>query len=298
MAGRAHTRSGRPCLPAWQGVWSVARTDGGYVALAGDTDTRTLKLHELIVGSDRTVRLGSHRPVDFPDGFTPAVLHGAGTRLLVGGGKVVEAQRAFTLRPALFEITGGRLGELPIGDVAAQVGWGTVTDMVAVPGTGLAMLVEGSPGHQQPYGERVVVAETVDGGATWFSDTVATGLGEGWLGGLAVGGGALVAIAVDEDGRRTVYQRAAGKRTSWTRVDAGPGGMVLGAVSGRGGSVVVFSPGEDRIVRQRYDTTKRRWIPAATDAVAGATTHAVMTVGGASGEWLAIGERSARLISE
>jgi hypothetical protein len=308
----------------------VARANGKYFALAGEIDSRSLEIHEILVAPDRTIKLGPHRPIEFPDGFVPAVLHGTDTRLLVGGAKVVEAQRISvdysvspsllaspylvgynppypdgvhdvsipSLRPALFEISGKRLNELAIGDVADQVGWGTITDLVNVPGNGLAMRIEGSLSHEAAYGERVVIAETVDGGATWFSDTVANGLGEGWLGGLAVSGDAMVTITVDQAEKRTVYQRTVGTRTPYTKVDAGGGGLVLGAVASRGGSVVVFGSADGRVVRQRYETTTRQWIPAATDAAAGNTTHAVMTIGGAPDEWLAIGQGSARLINE
>lgn len=318
------------CLTAWQGVWSLARLDSGYVAMAGEVDSKTLEIHDLLVAPDRTVTLGGHRDVEFPDHFMPAVLHGMGTRLLVGGAKVVEAQRItadysitpslvgspllsnfkpehaggiheisiHTYQPALYEINGKQLTELPLGDVAGTLGWGTVTNIVTVPGSGLAVRIEGSGSHQQAYCERVVVAESADGGATWFGDTVATGLGEGWPGGLVVSGGALVTIAVDQTDRRTVHQRAIGTRGSWTGVDAGQDGTVLGAVAGRDGSVVVFGSGGDQIVRQQYNSTGRQLSSTATAAAAGRTTHAVMTVGGAPTEWLAINQESARLINE
>lgn len=318
------------CLAAWAGVWSVARAGGRYFALAGEIDAATLEIHELTVGADARVSLGQHHTVDFPDRFVPSTLHGFGDRLLVGGGVVEEADRISidytanpavlaseyligydppldtgvvdvsltTLRPALFEIVGRLLQEVPLGDSVKGVGWGVVTDVVTVSAKGLAVRVEGSTSYEQAYGERIVVAETADSGRTWMGTTLATALGEAWLGALTVREGVLLAVAVDQEDRRTIFQRPAQANTPWIAADVGHDGRVLGTVAGRNG-VVVFDSKGDRIRRREYSTTARRWTGPPSDAhVAGQPTHAVLTIGGAPNEWIAIGATDARIVNE
>ncbi len=318
------------CLTAWAGIWSAARAGGRYFALAGEIDAATLEIHKLAVGADARVSLGGHHTVDFPDRFVPATLHGFGERLLVGGGVVEDADRISvdytanpavlaspyligysppvgtgvvdvpltTLRPALFEIVGRQLREVPLGDSVKGLGWGVVTDVATVSATGLAVRVEGSTSYEEAYGSRLAVAETADGGRTWSGTTLATALGEAWLGALTVRDGVLLAVAVDQDDRRTVFQRPAQAGTPWVAADAGRDGRVLGTVAGRNG-LVVFDARGDRIRRRQYSPTARGWTGAPADAhVAGRPTHAVLTIGGAPHEWIAIGATDARIVDE
>jgi hypothetical protein len=327
----AHDEEDCSCLTGWAGIWAVAYAGGRYVALAGEIDTGTLEVHELTVHPDRQVELGTHNQVAFPEGFVPATLHGVGKRLLVGGAVVEEAERirvdyairdsrlreseyligynpphdgiadvsVETLRPALFEIDGPGMRELPIGDAAKQVRWGVVTSVTAVSDSGIALLIEGSTNYEEAYAERVVVAETVDDGAVWSADTVATGLGEGWPGNLVATGDDLVAITVDASERRTFFQRTARGATPWVAADVDGKGVVLGAVSGPDGLVVVLDSGPDGIRRQGYHPTMREWItPAFGVRIAGGPVHALLTIGGSPSEWIAIGQGSARIVTE
>jgi hypothetical protein len=318
------------CLTAWAGVWSVARAGGTYFALAGEIDAATLEIHKLAVGADARVSLGGHHTVDFPERFVPTMMHGFGERLLVGGGVVEVADRISidytanpavlasaylmgyrppvasgfvdvaltTLRPALFEVVGRQLREVSLGDSVKGLGWGVVTDAATVSATGLAVRVDGSTSYEEAYGSQIVVAETADSGRTWFGTTPATALGEAWLGALTVRAGVLLTVAVDQEDRRTVFQRPAQATTPWTATDAGQDGRVLGTVAGRNG-VVVFDAKGDRIRRRQYSTTARGWTGTPTDAhVAGEPTHAVLTIGGAPYEWIAISATDARLVNE
>jgi hypothetical protein len=318
------------CLTAWAGVWSVARAGGRYFALAGEIDAATVELHKLAVDADARVSLGEHYTVEYPDQFVPATLHGFGERLLVGGGVVEEADRISvdytanpavlaseyligydppfktgvvdisltTMRPALFEVVGRQLREIPLAASVKGVSWGIVTDVATVSHFGLAVRVEGSSSYEAAYGDRIVVTETTDGGRTWSGTTLTTGLGEAWLGALTVRNGVLVAVAVDQDERRTVFQRPAEATTPWTATEVGRDGRVLATVSGLHG-VVFFDAKGDRIRRRDYSITTRGWIGAPSDAeVDGQPTHAVLTVGGAPAEWIAIGATDARLVNE
>jgi hypothetical protein len=318
------------CLTAWAGIWSVARAGAQYFALAGEVDAGTLEIHKLTVAADARVSLGEHRTVDFPDRFVPATLHGFGERLLVGGGVLEDADRISvdytadpavlaseyligyrppvdsgvvdvpltTVRPALFEVVGRQLREIPLGDSVKGLGWGVVTDLATVSATGLAVRVEGSTTYEEAYGSQIVVAETADGGRTWSGTTLVTALGEAWLGALTVRDGVLLAVAVDQENRRTVFQRPAQGRTPWLAADVGPDGRVLGTVAGRNG-LVVFDAKGDRIRRRQYSPVTRGWLGSPVDArVTGKPTHAVLTIGGAPYEWIAIDATDARLVNE
>lgn len=328
----AHDNDECACLTAWEGVWSVARAGGKYYALAGEIDSATLEIHQATVDSEGGFTLGPHSPVVFPEHFSPATMHGIGGRLLIGGSVVEVAERfqvdytrsprhlaspllvgfappydkgmvevtLTTLRPAVFEVAGAELRELPIGAAAAQVGWGVVTEIIGIPGRhGVALRIDGSPGRDRPYGERVVVAHRPSEDDPWSGDTVASGLGESWLGTLNLVGDTLVTITVDQDGRRAIFARAARARGPWRQVDAEGTGPVLGAVSGRDGDLVVLDSGTDRIRRRPFSIRNRRWAAPAADAlVSGQPAHAVLTIGGSPSEWIAITPRSARIVNE
>jgi hypothetical protein len=311
-------------------VWSVGRSGDGYVALAGEIDTGTLEIHDLVVGADRQVSLGPHRALEVPGNFVPSLLFGVKNRLLIGGARVEEAQRITidytpnpvvtdsefllgynpprpngvvevpinTMRPALFEVRPQEVVEVDIAPTANLLGWGTITD-IAVSGAGrLKLRIDGSSGFQEPYGERVIVAESAGRVGKWRSSIVRAGLGEGWPGGLTVAKDHLVTVAVDQAGRRTIFQKAADGETSWVGTDVGIGGPVLGVVTDATGDLIVFDADGDRIRTRRFSLAGRQWqTPAVPAVVGGSSLHAMLTVGGSPHEWLAIGDGSANLVS-
>lgn len=317
------------CLTSWSGVWAVAKASGKYVALAGKIDAGTLEIRELDVAADGKISVGGRYTVDFPAAFLPSTLFGVGDRMLVGGGLTVEADRIAvdytanpkvlaspyligynpefdsgvvevpltTERPALFEIIGRELRELPLGVAVNGLGWGHVSDIASVAPDRIAVLVAGSTSYESAYGERALVAESVDAGRSWAGTTVAVGLGESWPGTLTVTGDALLAVTVSQDDRRTFHQRPT-PTAPWTPVDAGPDGLVLGTVTGRS-EVVVFDSNSDRVHRRSYSTEKQTWNGDRTPAqAAGRPVHAVLTIGGAPTEWIAVTDADARLVNE
>jgi hypothetical protein len=317
------------CLTSWSGIWSVAKAGGKYLALAGKIDTGTLEIRLLDVDARGKVGIGSRYPVTMPAGFTPSTFHGFGDRLLLGGSMQAEAGRIAvdytvdpkvlaspyfigynpehasgvvevplpTRRPALVEIVGEKTQELPLGAAVAGLGWGNVGAIATPSATGLAVLISGSAGYEFAYGDQAVVAESSDAGRSWTGTAVASGLGESWPGTLTATGDALLAVTVNQDGRRTFHQRTA-QAQPWTPVDAGGDGRVLGTVAGRGGAVV-FDENGDHIRRRPYSTQKHSWTDAANPAQAGdRQVHALLTIGGAPTEWIAVTDADARLVHE
>jgi hypothetical protein len=317
------------CLTSWSGVWSVAKAGGKYLALAGKIDAATLEIRQLDVAADGKVSVGGRYTVDFPATFAPSTLFGFGDRLLVGGGMQAEAGRIAvdytadpkvlaspylvgyspefdsgvvevpltTQRPALFEIVGRELREIPLGVAVNGLGWGHVSDIASASPGSLALLVAGSTSYESAYGERSLVVESADAGRSWIGATVAVGLGESWPGTLTVTGDALLAVTVNQNDKRTFYQRPT-QAAPWTPVDAGSDGVVLGMVTGRAGAVVFDSAG-DRIQRRPYSTEKQGWTGDRTPAqVVGKPIHAVLTIGGSPTEWIAVTEADARLVTE
>jgi hypothetical protein len=318
------------CLTSWSGIWSVAKVGGKYVALAGRIDAGTLEIRTLDVGADSRVTIGGPSTTTFPAGFQPTTLFGFGDRLLVAGGLLTEVDRitvdytvsekvlasahfigynppvdsgvaeipVTTLRPALFENVGRELLEIPLGAAAAGLSWGTVRDIVSVSPTGLVVLIEGSASVEMAYGERTLVAESADGGSSWSGTTIASRQGEASPGALTVTSDAVLATTVSHDGKRTFFQRPNPAGQPWTAVDTGTEGLVLGTVAGKAGAVVFEAEG-DRIQRRPYDTATRSWAGSPADVhVAGKPVHAVLTIGGAPTEWLAVTETDARLVRE
>jgi hypothetical protein len=317
------------CLTAWGGVWSAARVGGRYYALAGEVDSGTVEIHELTVGRDGQVSLGEHHPLDLPAGLVPATLYGNAKRLLLGGAAVTEVERLkvdytvnplameseyligysppfshgvvdvplTTLRPALFEVDGRKLREIPIDNAVEHVGWGIVTDIAGTADAGIVLRIEGSTSYEEAYCERVVVTETRDGGVSWFTDTVAAGLGEGWRGALAVTNNTVVTMAVDQHERRTLLQRSAGAGGEWLATDVDGSGAVLGAVSGARGELVLFVADDGQIRRRTFSTASRRWSGGAA-AAPGEPVHAVLTIGGSATEWIAISRDTAHIFDE
>jgi hypothetical protein len=318
------------CLTSWSGVWSVAKVGGKYLALAGLIDAGTLEIRRLDVAADKRLSVGARYTVDFPAGFLPSRVFGFGDRFLVGGGVEAEAGRVTvdytadpavlaspylvgyspefdsgivevpmtTLRPALFEVVGRELREIPLGAAVDGLGWGHVSDLAAVSSTGLVALLSGSNSFESAYGERIVVADSADGGNSWTGATIAAGLGESWPATLTVAGDTLLATAVGQGGWRTFLQRPLGSAQSWTPADAGTDGQILSTVAGRDGAVVFDADG-DRIRRRPWSTKAAAWAGAPTDArLAGQPVHAVLTIGGAPAEWIAVTRNDARLVTE
>ena len=318
------------CLTSWSGVWSVAKVSGKYLALAGLIDAGTLEIRRLDVAADKRLTVGARYTVDFPAGFLPSQVFGFGDRFLVGGGVEAEAGRVTvdytadpavlaspylvgyspefdsgvvevpmtTLRPALFEIVGKELRELPLGAAVDGLGWGHVGNIAAVSSTGLVALVSGSTSFESAFGEQIVVADSADGGASWTGTTIAAGLGESRPGALTVTGDALLATTVNQEDRRTFLQRPLGSAQSWTPADAGTDGQILSTVAGRDGAVVFDADG-DRIRRRPWSTKAAAWTGAPTDArLAGQPVHAVLTIGGAPAEWIAVTQNDAHLVTE
>jgi hypothetical protein len=284
---------------------------------------------ELDVAADARISIGSQYTVDFPAGFLPSTIFGFGERMLIGGAMEAEAGRIAvdytadpsvlaspyllgyspefdsgivevplpTVRPALFEIASRELREILLGAAGTGLGWGTVSDIASASPTGLAVLVSGSTSYESAYGESVLVAETADSGRSWAGATIATGLGESWPGALTVTGDALLAVTVSQDDRRTFHQRPT-QAAPWTPVDAGTDGPVLGTVAGGTGAVVFDSNG-DRIQRRPYNAEKQTWTGDRTPAqAAGRPVQAVLTIGGAPTEWIAVTDTDARLVNE
>jgi hypothetical protein len=69
-------------------------------------------------------------------------------------------------------------------------------------------------------------------------------------------------------------------------------------VAGRTGAVV-FDSHDDRVHRRPYSTEKQTWTGDPTPAqAAGRPVHAVLTIGGAPTEWIAVTDTDARLVNE
>lgn len=318
------------CLTSWSGVWSVAKVSGKLLALAGAIDARTLEIRRLDVGAGGRLSVGSRHTVDFPADFAPSTVFGFGDRFLVAGGVAAEAGRVTvdytaspavlaspyllgyspeqdsgvaevalsTVRPALFEVVGRELREIPLGAAVSGLGWGHVSDLASVSAAHLVALVSGSTSFERAYGERLVVAESVDGGASWTGAEIATGLGESWPGSLTVTGDALLAASVRQDERRTILRRPVEAAQGWTPADAGPDGEILLTVAG-GDGAVVFDADGDRIRRRAWSAKADAWAGAPTDArLSGQPVHAVLSIGGAPREWIAVTPTDARLVTE
>lgn len=327
-AAIAHEDTVCPCAS----IWAAAYVSGRYVALTGEIDTGSVAMHELRIDQAGEVDLGSRIPANLPISFVPATVHGDGQRLLVGGAMVEEIDRlrvdyridgihpddlrdllrystsptdgvvevpVYTYRPALVEVNGSTLAsEFQFGD-AARFAWGMVTNIIGTVGAGISVLIEGSDSPEQAYGDRVVVAESLDGGATWVGDVIATSLGEASPATLAAAGNSLVAIIVDQDDNRTIAQRGLSGGPPWDSIPGEKGGVVLGAVSGRNSDIVIFDVDNGTVRRQEYNTTTRAWTtPVSVAQISGQAIHAAVTIGGAPGEWIAVGEQNARIVNE
>jgi hypothetical protein len=312
-------------------IWSVAFAGGEYLALTGLIG-HSLAVRQLAVGSDWSVTVGAVRPIDFPAEFTPTTICGFGKRILFAGsvryevGRIVvdnriesvpEADRPLIKahdepdaiyevpivaeRPAIFEAVGSRMRELPLGK-AAEVPWGVASTIAATDGV-LAVSIESSSQQNVALAESVSVAVSTDGGGSWATSVVATGLGEGFPTALAVTREWIAAVTVAGDGSRMLHRSVVGSGEWRSSALSGERGSVLAAVPGPSGSLDVFDGGEHgdhgehspiRVTRVQLSDG----IAAVPSAVrqAGEDAHDVLPVNGAGGQFVVIGNHSANLV--
>lgn len=309
-------------------IWAATRDgDGGYVALAGDAADPDIA--RLVVEGDGAVRLGTSLGVRLPDGFVPLALLATGGRLLVAGATVREESSetlrygqaellpgdrdgvptdegflegsvvvpTYSVRPGLVEVTADGTRTLPL-EAQAPAGFGVATAVLGLPGGRLAAVVEGAGAGEQAYNDVTRLAESAGAdGAAWHFETIADRLGEGHDSHVVTTGGRLLAVTVDQDGRREFFERAPRRGAPWRRSSARVGsGPLMAAVPRRGDVVEIVSGTGGEPVRLRQRAGSSGWRRAGTVEIPGDEVLDVVAVSGTRGDLVALGRSGALLV--
>lgn len=305
-------------------AWAVAYVDRTFVGLLGSEESG-YEFRELDLDGDRMTS-GARLDVDLPDSFVPSGVHGDQGSLFALGGVVVpydhytlEAHGAipdgdldglietddpgpaqarvvplYTIVPKVIEFgTSSREHDLDFGR-AERGAWGIAVSMVSIGRDGHVVLVEGSGSVEASYPDEVSTAATTDGGETWRSHDVATGLGEGFGSTLVDLDGRLAAVTVDFRGTRVVHESArsprASWRTSWAMQDRG---ALHAGVQHAPGTLRVFESehhleGEDGAVRSAVLDAHGRTSGWERLRLDGRDVLEVLPVSGHAGAWVAV----------
>lgn len=308
-------------------AWAAARQGNAYLGLAGTGEDPDIR--ELHVGKDGRVAEGRSLGVAMPDRFIALALHATGDRLLVGGADLYEVERLeldyrtdtvhpedmdalptdeayptgvelvsiFTFQPALYEVVGAAVRELPLSDYLS-VAFGAVTGIASSAPGWLAVVVEGSDHIEQAYNDITRVAKSTDAGRTWSPSVVASELGEGHRSHLVAAHGRLFVSTVDGRGERGFFEESDGGDADWRPVAPHRrAGEVLAVVAHSTGEVEVLDAlSNGTAQRFRHQVGRAGWDDAGPIEM-GQDLLEVVSVSGGSGELIVIGESTAELFA-